>query len=428
MRRRITWLVAATSSALVVAFVIPLCALLVVIAEDRAAGRARDQAHSVASLLGTLTDRATLTRAVETISSDGPAVVVVTADDQTFGTHGPLAADSRAAVERARTTRQAVTVNQDHGIDAVVPVIRAKGVDVVIATVPEDEVRAGIASGWVAISLLGLLLVTTCVLMARELGRRVSTPVTNLGAVAHRLYEGDLSARAVPTGPEETVEVAKALNRLADRIERLLTAERERVADLGHRLRTPVTALRLAADQLSDRDAAARMDRLIDELHHNVDGVVRDARRGIREDLPAGTDLTELVMERATFWRPLAEDLGREVTLTVPSDDRTWVAMSRKEVQECIDTLMDNCFTHTPDGTAISLTVLATPDGAAFEVGDAGAGLTSDYQGRGHSAGGSTGLGLDIVRRLAEAAGGSLTLGSSHLGGLSVRVSLPRPT
>ena len=65
-------LVAATSSALVVAFVVPLCALLVTVAEDRASARARDQAQSVAALLGTVEDPAALGRAIETLAAAGP--------------------------------------------------------------------------------------------------------------------------------------------------------------------------------------------------------------------------------------------------------------------------------------------------------------------------------------------------------------------
>lgn len=428
MRRRITWLVAATSSALVVAFVIPLCLLLVVIAEDRAAARARDQAQNVAALIGTVTDQRTLAQAVTTIGATGATVIVVTASGQHLGSAEPLAADSQAAVDRARTSLQAVTVHQDHGIDAVVPVARAGGVDVVLATVPEDEVRAGVVPGWLALGALGAVLVGAAVLMARELGRRVSTPVTELGTVAHRLYEGDLSARARPSGPEETAEVGRTLNRLADRINDLLVAERERVADLGHRLRTPVTALRLATDRLDDREAAERLDRLIDELHHQVDSVVRDARRGLREDLPLPVDVGEIVAERAAFWGVLAEDLGRELVASVPQvDGGLRVAITRADVIECIDTLIDNCLTHTPDGAPIALAAGADGSQAWFEVADGGPGLASEgYRGRGESAVGSTGLGLDIVDRIATSIGGQVGFTRSHLGGLSVRVSLPR--
>ncbi|MBK8729797.1 MAG: HAMP domain-containing protein [Tetrasphaera sp.] len=74
----------------------------------------------------------------------------------------------------------------------------------------------------------------------------MTTPVTAVAATAHRLREGELTPRARVGGPPETAELATAFNALAERIGvDLLDAERERVADLGHRLRTPVTALRL---------------------------------------------------------------------------------------------------------------------------------------------------------------------------------------
>lgn len=427
MRRRITLLVAATSSALVVAFVVPLCALLVTVAEDRASARARDQAQSVAALLGTVEDPAALGRAIETLAVAGPPVVVIASDGRMIGAQGRLAADTSAAVDQARASLTATTVAQDHGIDAIVPVASGDYVDIVVATVAEAEVRSGVLAGWGALISLGVVLVGVAVLMARELGRRVSTPVTDLGEVAHRLSAGDLSARATPSGPEETVEVAKTLNRLADRIDSLLVAERERVADLGHRLRTPVTALRLATDQLTDREAADRIDRLVDELHHSVDEVVREARRPLRDALPTPGDLGAIVSERARFWGALAEDQGRALSLVLPAAQGApiLVTLSAKDVQECVDTLMDNYFSHTPDGAPAVLTVGSDAARGWFDVSDGGPGMTA-YGGRGESGGGSTGLGLDIVRRLAASAGGEVRIGPAELGGLSVTVSIPR--
>ena len=69
---------------------------------------------------------------------------------------------------------------------------------------------------------------------------------------AERLGRGDLDARVEPGGPDEVREVGAALNRLAARISELLAREREEVADLSHRLRTPVTALRLDVESLPE--------------------------------------------------------------------------------------------------------------------------------------------------------------------------------
>lgn len=91
-----------------------------------------------------------------------------------------------------------------------------------------------------------------------------------------------------------------------------------------------------------------------------------------------------------------------------------------------MDTLIDNVFAHTPEGTDLEVTVTATDGVARLAVADAGPGLASvDLVERGRSGNGGTGLGLDIVHRLADRAGGSVRLGRAHLGGLLVEVQLP---
>ena len=132
--------------------------------------------------------------------------------------------------------------------------------------------------------------------------------MTRPAEVAHRIREGELGTRAVPEGPPETVELAVALNQLADRIDVLVAAEREAVADLGHRLRTPVTALRLDTDLVVDEDVSSRLRQHVDELQRSVDAIVHDARRPLRSTMPSGCDLAEVVRRRAAFWEPLAPD------------------------------------------------------------------------------------------------------------------------
>jgi signal transduction histidine kinase len=266
MARRIAWLVAATTSAVVVAFIVPLCFLVANLADDRGTTRAREQAQSVATLVATVDDTTILSRTVADLSARGPQVVVVEPGGQVLGSDDPLPGDTAAAVERARTEQAAFTVSQDHGLDAVVPVVTARGLEVVVATVPTDELREGVLGAWATIVALGLGLVALSVAVAVRLGRRTSVPVTQVAEVAHRLREGDSTARAVPGGPPETAELGRALNALADRIHELVAAEREHVADLGHRLRTPVTALRLDTDLVEDEEVAGRLRGHVEDL------------------------------------------------------------------------------------------------------------------------------------------------------------------
>ncbi|MBD3784499.1 MAG: HAMP domain-containing histidine kinase [Micrococcales bacterium] len=425
MTRRIAWLVAATTSAVVVAFVVPLCFLVANIASDRATTRAREQAQSIARIVATGAETDALQRTVRDASAQGPDVVVVQPDGTVIGGDAPLDARTLVAIERARRDGSAFTSSRPGGLDALVAVVTPSGRAVVVSSVSTDELRAGVPRAWLTIGGLGVVLVGLSVAAAWNLGRRVSVPVTEVAAVAHRLREGDDSARAVPGGPPETAELGRALNALADRIHDLVGAEREVVADLGHRLRTPVTALRLDTDLVEDPDVAARLRRHVDHLQRSIDEVVRSARRTVDSELDPRTSPYPVVAARVAFWGPLAEDQGRWLHLT--GDPTTAaVAMSDADLRELVDTVLDNVFAHTPEGADIRVRV-AQPDRRHVEVvvEDAGPGMDLPWRGRGHSAGGSTGLGLAIVHRIAEQAGGTVELGRSDLGGLLVRVALP---
>ena len=226
MRRRIVLLVAATTSAVVVGFLVPMCLLIINLANDRAESQAREQAQLVAGLIASVPDDTTLAAAVSSISRAGLVVTVVRADEDLIGASS-LTDDTRTSVQRARKDRQPFTATMDHGLDAVVPVTTTNGVDVVIATVPSGQVNRGVPAAITTICTIGALLIVGATLLARQLARRVTTPVTAVAATAHRLREGELTARARVGGPPETVELATALNALAERIEDLLDAERE---------------------------------------------------------------------------------------------------------------------------------------------------------------------------------------------------------
>ncbi len=429
MRRRIRWLVAATSSAVIVSFLIPLGLLVRSLAEDRALAAASAQAQYVAVLIASVPPEG-LADAIERAHDDSVADLGVALPNGTVLGNPKRSMQGDPLVSQARGLGAAFTATTPEGASILVPVATDAGVAVVRGDVTTDQLHEGVAPAWLTMVILGLGLFLVSLLAADQLGRRVSTPVIAVADVAHRLRGGEFDARAPVEGTSETVELGRALNQLADRLDDLLRAEREAAADLSHRLRTPITALRLDAEGVTDPVLGDRLREHVDALQHTVDTVVTEARRVVREDLPQPCDATAVVRDRVEFWRPLAEDQGRELHTAYPPD-LVRVPISAADLADLLDNLLDNVFAHTPEGTALAVRLQRDPAHATLIVEDAGPGLpgggddTGDFAERGRSGSGSTGLGLAIVARIARSAGGAMQVGRSPLGGLSVRVTCP---
>jgi signal transduction histidine kinase len=251
--------------------------------------------------------------------------------------------------------------------------------------------------------------------------------VRRLASAAARLGEGDLAQRVEPEGPKEVAAVGQAFNFLADRVGVLLAAERELVADLSHSLRTPLTVLRLEADAIPDATTRNRVRAAVVELEEAVTALIAEARRPITEDAGVPIDLAAIAADRVLFWSALADDQGRALTSELETGPIP-VRASARDLEAALDALLGNVFEHTPEGTAFGVTVQRASNAPEVVViiDDAGPGLDPARVRRGRSGGGSTGLGLDIARRTAEAAGGRLTIERSPLGG--ARISLVFPT
>ncbi|MFJ2261773.1 sensor histidine kinase [Streptomyces sp. NPDC087844] len=425
MRRRLTLLVAATMCLALLAFVVPLALLLRTVAQDRATVAAGADAQSLVSLVGTA-DPKTLRTSVEHVAAAarGPLTVFL-ADGSVLGT--PAARTS--AVRLAGLAGVSRTVERTDGREIVVAVLgRPDGTAVIRAFVPSSELSRGVTRAWLVLAGLGVALLLLGLLVADRLSRALVSPISDLSAVSHRLARADLTARARPEGPPELREVAGALNHLADRIQELLREEREQVADLSHRLRAPLTSLRLEAESLAGTDAA-RITARVDAMERAVTGLISQARHRPETDAHAQCEAASALRERVAFWTVLAEDTGRAVTLDVTAEGPLPVGIPADELAAAVDALLGNVFAHTPDGTAFSVTLSPRPGGGAvLTVADDGPGLSADLARRGASLGGSTGLGLDIARRAALSSGGHMILTTGRAGGARVTLELGPPT
>src|SRR5262249_43560342 len=130
---------------------------------------------------------------------------------------------------------------------------------VVEVYIPFSELRRGVQAAWWALTAVAIGLVIASVWVGDRLAAQVVGSAPQLAGAASALGEGELEVRVDPSGPRELAEAGLAFNVMADRIMALLSNERELVADLSHRLRTPLTALRLDADTLGDGQDAQRI-------------------------------------------------------------------------------------------------------------------------------------------------------------------------
>jgi len=236
------------------------------------------------------------------------------------------------------------------------------------------------------------------------------------------------------------------LNRMLERLQGALQQQRRIIADLGHDLRTPLTAMHgeLEVALRSDRSSVeyrAVLESCLEEVEHLssiAEALVLLARIEAGELKPelTETDLSVLAEDAANRVRSRAE--GRDITVQGAPIDSAVAPADRKMIGLVLDHLLYNAVQHTPDGTQIVLNVYTGEGKAILSVEDSGRGIPDEAvphlferlyrtdQARTRSAG--AGLGLTISAAIVEAHGGSIHASRSDLGGLKVSLRLPLTT
>ncbi|MFJ4686011.1 sensor histidine kinase [Streptomyces sp. NPDC088789] len=421
----------AVTAMVVVAFAVPLGMVIKELARDRAFSDAERDAAEIAPALSITTDHEQLQRVVASAGSGDRMALHIPAAG------GGMAAVNmgvhRAAEEDVETTRRmgrASTAKVPDGSALLQPVALSSGqIAVVEVYVPDAAVGRGVGTAWATLAAVGLALIVGSVAVADRLGIRMVRHAQRLAEGARELGDGRLGARVPEEGPSELRLAAVAFNSMADQVVQLLANERELAADLSHRLRTPLTVLRLNAASLGEGPAADQTRAAVEQLEREVDTIIRTAREAKPQTAAAGPgagcDAAEVVRERMVFWSALAEDEGRKWRVA-GAERPVRIPVARADLAAALDALLGNVFRHTPEGTAFAVDLHNGEDAVIVLVSDAGAGISDPEaamaRGRGSGSDGSTGLGLDIVRRLAEATGGDVRIGSSVLGGTEVRI------
>lgn len=408
------------------AFCVPLALLVDDVARDRAVSAADRDAAVVAGAAKVTSDPGVLAGvAASTPSGAAGRLMVFLSDGSVIGAirPGDTVGDE---VALARASVDGFEVAADDGVLWVTATDAPGGVAVVRVVVLEADLERGVVTAWLALAAFGLTLVGGAVVVADRLARSVTVPAAALAAAAARVAGGDFDTRVAVTGPHELADVAMSFNHLAGRLRELLREEREGVADLAHRLRTPLTAMRLDAESVDDPDARSRLSDDLWSLERSVDSIIRDARRPEARATASLCDLGDVARDRAEFWSALADEQHRAWIVDI-EQGRHLVAVAASDLRDGLDALIDNVFTHTPAGTGYAVRVstsASVPDTYELVVSDDGPGIEGPAAvSRGRSTGGGSGLGLDIARRAAGSAGGTLRVDNDH--GTVVTLALP---
>ncbi|WP_045746733.1 HAMP domain-containing protein [Actinoplanes rectilineatus] len=420
MRWALNRLALAITSMVALAFLVPLAVATRQIAHDRAISDARQQATAMVTVLGVNSDMLALTEAVASTSagSAGRLAVHLPGIVPIGTSHLATSSSGTEMIARAAREGRSGTADTTGGIAYLQPTVLTDGRTVIVEVfVPTDDLHRGVWTAWLALGGLAIVLVAGSTLFADRLGSQLVRSTRQLAEASRRLGGGDLSGRLTPTGPRELRDAATAFNTMAEDMRRLLDRERELAADLSHRLRTPLTGLRLDAEAIPPGPIADRMRQACDLLDEELEAIITGARLGTEARSAEKSDLVEVLADRLAFWSVLAEDQERPWEV-IGGNEPVMLPMSRSDLILVVDAMLGNVFSHTDEGVAFRVMVSAS----GLLVDDAGPGIPDPDAAvtRGFSGAGSTGLGLDIVRRAADTLHGQLVVARSPLGGARV--------
>lgn len=335
----------------------------------------------------------------------------------------PVDADALAAQldagRYARITipgRPVVEVGQRPADSVIRGTARGDQGEVIVVEESRSTVTKEVGRTLAVVGAVALLAVVAAVLLAVRQANRLASPLTDLAETAERLGSGDPRPRHKRYGVPELDRVADVLDSSAERIGRMLTAERRLAADASHQLRTPLTALSMRLEEITVTDdletvreeatiALTQVERLTDVVERLLTNS-RDPRTGSAVPF----DLDEVVKQQVEEWRPAYRSAGRAIVRSGKTGMRA--VGTPGAVSQVLATLVENSLMHGSGTVALRTRVIGNQ--AVLEVTDEGPGVPPDLGNRiferAISGRNSTGIGLAVARDLAEADGGRLEL------------------
>jgi signal transduction histidine kinase len=281
------------------------------------------------------------------------------------------------------------------------------------------------AGSWIATLLFAIVSVSLLSLWA---ARALTAPLSAFAKAAESFSVNGAAAALPERGPEEIRFVAKALNRMRERITALIDDRTKMLAAISHDLRTPITRMRLRAEFIEDEVHRRRMMSDLDQMRSMLESVLSFLRNDRKLEAMTLTDVActlQLVADQFC-------DIGHKVSYEGPQ--HAMATVRPDDLTRSVTNLVENSVRY---GALATIRLVASPDTATIEVEDDGPGISDARKEvmlepfvRGDDARNMDdttgfGLGLSIARAVALAHGGKLSLHDRQPHGLIVRIELP---
>lgn len=312
-----------------------------------------------------------------------------------------------------------------------------------IAVAQESDFRNEIArDGALRTIMPFLLLVPVLLLIVADLIRKMFRPIAALSKEVDQRQDEQLHPVEASHFPVEVRPFAVAINRLLGRIDQSMASQRRFVADAAHELRSPMTAISLQAERLEEADMSEQARQRLRALREGI-----DRGRNLLNQLLALAKAQSSVSAVATpisvqfIYRRVLEDLmplaeSKQIDIGVDGQRDAHLLVGELDLFSLLRNLVDNAVRYTPNGGKVDLAIEVDDKNVALIVEDNGPGIPVAERARifeaFHRLLGSgqigSGLGLSIVKAIADRLGASITLGfrdESSQSGLRVTVNIP---
>jgi len=312
------------------------------------------------------------------------------------------------------------TIRPVNVIDVTVPVVRGTLLTTTFYRPPPSR--------WpLQIVIAAVVAIITTSIAAAFIASRVARPLYQLAASAVQAARGAKAEHVPEEGPDDVRRAAHAFNVMTDQVARTLARQRQLLSAVGHDLRTPITAMRISTEFITDAEVRERLQKNLEELQDLTDAVL-SAARGAGWEAMRKVDISALIESVCTDLEDLDKPVVWHAHAAAPLMCRP------NEIRRAVRNLIENAVAY---GERAEVHLAETPDAYEIVVEDQGPGIAEQDRDRvfepfvrlessRNSETGGSGLGLTLVKAIAEGHGGGICFENRRAGGLRASLRLPR--